>query len=290
MNLMAQRRDRPARGEASDGLLDTLPEAGDALRSTVSDLISAPQTLDGIWLVTLAALITALATGLGAIPLAVVRDPPRLWLGVANGLAAGLMLAASHGLIAEATNIAPMRALGGVLLGLVAILAADRLIPQGDDLSAAGLQGASARKAVLILGVMIAHSFAEGVGVGVSFAGAGDLAQFVTAAIALHNVPEGLAIALVLVPRGTSPLGAAGWSVVSSLPQPLMAAPAFLFVTAFAPFLPVGLGLAAGAMIWMVFAEITPDAIDDAPPHMAAVAAVLAFTGMIAFQFALPGG
>ncbi|MEX0820393.1 MAG: phosphoglycerate kinase [Pirellulaceae bacterium] len=73
-----------------------------------------------------------------------------------------------------------------------------------------------------------------------------------------------LAISLVLVPRGTPIWKAATWSIFTSLPQPLMAVPAFLFVLAFQPFLPVGLGLAAGAMIWMVFAELIPDALKRA--------------------------
>ena len=283
-------RGRAPRGDAADGWLDTASDAVGGALSALAESGGALAAGAGLGAVTLAALATALATGLGAAPLAVARHPPRLWLGLANGCAAGLMLAASHGLISEASAIGAPRALLGVLLGLAAILAADRLLPQGDDMSAAGLRGADARKAVLILGVMIAHSFAEGVGVGVSFAGESGLATFVTAAIALHNVPEGLAIALVLVPRGASPWSAAGWSVVSSLPQPLMAAPAFLFVTAFEPLLPVGLGLAAGAMIWMVFAEIAPDAAGDAPPHLAAAASVLAFAAMMTFQIALPGG
>ena len=107
-----------------------------------------------------------------------------------------------------------------------------------------------ARKGLLIVGIMTAHSFTEGVGLGVSFGSGTDLGLFITLAIAVHNIPEGLAISLVLVPRGVGAGRAAFWSVFSSLPQPLMAVPAFAFVEAFGPLLPYGLGFAAGAMTW----------------------------------------
>jgi len=69
-----------------------------------------------------------------------------------------------------------------------------------------------------------------------------------------------MAICLVLIPSGTSVAKASLWSIFTSLPQPLMAVPAYVFVRMFEPLLPIGLGLAAGAMIWMVFAERVPDA------------------------------
>lgn len=53
----------------------------------------------------------------------------------------------------------------------------------------------------------------------------------------------------------------AWWSVFSSLPQPLMAPAAYLFVETFRDHLPTGLGFAAGAMIWMVFSGLVPDAL-----------------------------
>jgi zinc transporter ZupT len=112
---------------------------------------------------------------------------------------------------------------------------------------------------------------------------------YISAAIAVHNIPEGLAISLVMVPRGTPVWKAAGWSIFSSLPQPLMAVPAFLFVDAFQPFLPVGLGFAAGAMIWMIFSELVPDALEEAAPNTVAIAVVLSVAAMIVFQQLIGG-
>ena len=77
---------------------------------------------------------------------------------------------------------------------------------------------------------------------------------------------------------------AAFWSVFSSLPQPLMAVPAFAFVEAFGPLLPYGLGFAAGAMTWMVFAELLPDARREAPDRLVAGVVALSVFGMLAFQ------
>jgi hypothetical protein len=105
-----------------------------------------------------------------------------------------------------------------------------------------------------------------------------------TLAIAVHNILEGLAISLVLVPRGVSWSRAAFWSVFSSLPQPLMAVPAFVFVETFKPLLPYGLGFAAGAMIWMVFSELMPDALDEASANLVAIIITLSVLAMVAFQ------
>ena len=231
-----------------------------------------------------AAFLTAVMTGVGALPFVFVKSLGARTVGWSNAAAAGLMLAASHSLIAEGVSLDVTLALFGVLAGLGAIMAANRLLAGQGDTEIADLQGADATKALLILGIMTAHSFAEGVGVGVSFAGSDGLGVFITTAIAFHNVPEGLAIALVLVPKGTSVWKAGLWAIFTSLPQPLMAAPAFWFVELFRPLLPVGLGLAAGAMIWMVFAELFPEAEERVDSASAATAVTLAFSVMMAFQ------
>jgi zinc transporter, ZIP family len=151
------------------------------------------------------ALLTAVATGIGALPLAFVKRPTRRWLGASTELVAGLMLAASFGLLYEGVNYGLWRTLAGALIGLVFIVAVRRLL-QVDEHPAvfAQMSGIDARKALLMVGVMTMHSFTEGVGVGVSFGCGLGLGLFITLAIAVHNIPEGLAISLVLVPRGVS--------------------------------------------------------------------------------------
>ena len=149
---------------------------------------------------------------------------------------------------------APIRAktLLGASVGLAAIAFTARWLNRRENLRFEALRGVQARTAVMIVAVMTVHSMAEGIGVGVAFGPGRSFGLLTALAIALHNIPEGLAISLVLVPRGVSVPRAAGWSVVTSLPQPLLAVPAFIFVEAFRGALPVGLGFAGGAMIWMV--------------------------------------
>lgn len=234
-----------------------------------------------------AATLTALATGLGALPFLLARRPGRSWLGLANGLAAGFMVGASIGLLWEGWGYGSGRVFAGAAAGVVFIAVTRKLLGHKREVHLGAFTGADATKMLLIVGIMTVHSFTEGVGVGVSFGGGETLGLVIALAIAVHNVPEGLAISLVLVPRGVSVGRAAGWSIFSSLPQPLMALPAFVFVETFEPFLPVGLAFAAGAMLWMVAAELLPEALREAPVRAVAAVGIPSAAAMVLLQAAL---
>jgi zinc transporter, ZIP family len=148
---------------------------------------------------------------------------------LSTALAAGFMLGASAGLLWEGGRIGIGRTAAGAAVGVAFIVGTRRLLGNRREVEFGALRGTDALGALMVVGVMTVHSFTEGVGVGVSFGGGEAFGALITTAIALHNVPEGLAISLVLVPRGVSVLRAAGWSIFTSLPQPLMV-PAFLFV------------------------------------------------------------
>ncbi len=273
----------PAVGALS-ALVETVDQGVAFLRegfSALAGLIGVGAAEPTVWLVFLAALVTAVATGLGAAPLLWSKAGTGRWLPLGNAVAAGLMLAACYSLITEGMAYDPPRTLAGLVLGVAGIVLAHRLMRGFDDVSIADVHGADGRKILLIVGIMTAHSAAEGIGVGVAYGGGRELGDFITFAIALHNVPEGLAISLIMVPRGATVLRAAFWSVFSSLPQPLLAVPAFLFVLAFEPWLPVGLGVAAGAMLWMVFSELLPEANEITKSETVGVVVTLAFTLML---------
>lgn len=228
------------------------------------------------------ALMTALATGLGALPFAARAVSPAA-VAYANAVASGLMLGASFGLVAEGTAHGAWQTIAGVLAGVAFILWAERFLSRY-DVQFGRARGAGARRMILMVAVMTVHSFAEGVAVGVAFGAGATVAVAITVAIAVHNVPEGLAITAVLRPRGTSLAACAGWSVVSSLPQPLMAVPAFLLVETFAPVLPYGLGFAAGAMVFMVFVALLPEAYEQARQGVVAALVSVTLVAMVWFQ------
>jgi zinc transporter ZupT len=229
------------------------------------------------------ALITALATGLGALPFLFVRQVSDRFIAYSNAVAAGLMLGASFGLVAEGTTYGAAQTIGGAFLGVLFILITQHFLGH-NEISFGDVHGEGARRMVLMVVVMTVHSFSEGVAVGVAFGGGMTLAAVITIAIAVHNIPEGVAITAVLRPRGISVPMCAVWSIISSLPQPVMAVPAFLFVEAVRPALPYGLGFAAGAMVFMVLVELLPEAYGQARRPAVATIASIAIVAMMLFQ------
>ena len=232
------------------------------------------------------ALLTALATGLGAIPFLFVRTVSERFVAYSEAIAAGLMLGASFGLVAEGTAYGSGETLLGGLLGVGFILVAQRILGDrdGQELVFEAARGDGAKRMLLMVVVMTVHSFAEGVAVGVSFGGGVTLGAVITIAIAVHNIPEGVAISAVLRPEGVSASRCALWSIFSSLPQPLMAVPAFLFVETFRVALPYGLGFAAGAMVFMVLVELLPEAYKHGDRAQVATLATASAVGMALFQ------
>jgi len=217
-------------------------------------------------------LFTCITTGVGVLPLLVVEHDTlnENFLAVANTVAGGMMLAASTGMLQEAHDVSgpwDWQILIGLACGVVFIKASQSLL--GDD-EAAGMEGLCGavmekrhlKRAILIFTVMFCHSAAEGVAVGVAFDKhcEAHFGLYVSLLLAIQNMPEGLAVALVLVPRGVDIPWATLLATLTSVPQPLMAPVAFRFVEASRSLLPVGLAFAAGAMIYVSMSDLISEA------------------------------
>ncbi|WP_306060623.1 ZIP family metal transporter [Natronococcus wangiae] len=232
--------------------------------------------LENFTLVFVAGFITALATGIGALPFFVFDEISDRRNVVLWGLASGIMISASvFGLIEEGlAEGTPLEIVAGIAAGVLLVVLAHNVLLDV-NIDPHEYEEADFKKLVLILGILTVHSFPEGVAIGVSFADLGFesglqllgfsvplLAVFMTVAISIHNVPEGTAISIPLKSMGVPNWKLVWWAVFSSLPQPIGAVLAFGFVQVARELLPFGFGFAAGAMIYLVLTEFIPEALD----------------------------
>ncbi|WP_226480362.1 ZIP family metal transporter [Natrinema amylolyticum] len=232
--------------------------------------------LENLALVFVAGLITALATGLGALPFFFFEGISDRRNVVLWGLSSGIMVSASlFGLVEEGlAEGTPLEIAIGMAAGVALVVIAHDVLLDA-DIDPKRYEEADFKKLVLILGILTVHSFPEGVAIGVSFADLGleggtqflgftipVLAIFMTIAISIHNVPEGTAISIPLRSMDVANWKLVWWAVFSSLPQPIGAVLAFGFVRYAREFLPYGFGFAAGAMIYLVLTEFVPEALE----------------------------
>jgi zinc transporter ZupT len=226
------------------------------------------------------ALITDLATGIGAIPFFFVRNLSKRVFGIFEALAGGLMIGASFNLLFEGLNLNVLLIVIGILFGILLVILTDRFL-NNKELVLGNMKGISAKRAIIFLFIMTAHSFAEGVAIGVSFGGRENLGILTSIAIAIHNIPEGLAISLYLISQGSSPIACLLWSIFSSVPQPIMAVPSYILVELFRPFLPFGFGFAAGAMIYLVIWDVIPSSLNSISRELVSIFVMLGIVFMI---------
>jgi ZIP family zinc transporter len=217
-------------------------------------------------LLTAAASATALATGLGAIPVFYVGSRAELLRPVLLGTAIGAMTVASVlGLLKPALEEGGTpEVLAGLAAG-VALLVVARRILRGRNVHVGKLRGAGVRSSVLVFGVLLVHSLPEGLAIGTAYASdRAGLSLFVILAIGLQNIPEGTSVAIPMAAAGFSRAEQFWAAVLTSAPQPAGAVLAFLVVEHVRALLPASFAFAAGAMLALVALELVPQAFGAA--------------------------
>jgi len=240
------------------------------------------------------------ATALGAVVAVVLRDITARTQDTMLGFAAGMMLAASSfslilpGIeaardICDNKLLAACVVVAGLGLGVALMIGLERFVPH--EHLESGRKGPDAQRFnrvwLFVLAITL-HNLPEGMAIGVSFAN-GDMKVGLplTTAIAIQDIPEGLAVALALRVTGISAFRAALIAVASGLMEPLGAVVGLGISSGFALGYPVALGLAAGAMIFVVSHEVIPETHRNGHETYATLGLMLGFGVMMFLDTAL---
>jgi ZIP family zinc transporter len=209
----------------------------------------------------LAASATALATGLGAIPVFLFGKRTERATPFLLGFAAGVMgVAAVSGLLIPATEEGSLaEVIAGFAVGVVFLVAVRRRF--SPDAHFMGRAGPRARTSALVFLVLFVHSLPEGLAIGTAFASdRAGLGLFVILAIGIQNVPEGTSVAIPMQEAGFGRARQFWAAVATSAPQPVGALIAYLAVEEVSGLLPLSFAFAAGAMLALIVVEMLPSA------------------------------
>ena len=233
-----------------------------------------------------AVLVTAAAgiggTGLGGGAACLLRRESDRMVSLMLSFAAGVMIAVvCADLLVQALSQGhlPLTA-AGVLTGFLITAGLNACLS-----CRPGLEGDGGRRGDLILaGIVMAaaialHNVPEGMVIGAAFAsGEAGSGWVMAAVIGLHNVPEGMAVAAPLTAGGTQWWRAASLAAVTGAPTVLGAILGFWMGTLGPAALSAALSFASGAMLYVVFGELLPEAVGlwrGRAPALAAVAGVV---------------
>ncbi len=221
-----------------------------------------------------------------------------------TGFAAGVMVAASvWSLIIPAIEqsagmgkLAFIPAAVGLWAGVMFLLLLDHVVPHlhRNSTETEGGHKTMSRTLMLVLAVAL-HNLPEGIAVGAVYAGlmSGEAPIAATGAVALslgiaiQNFPEGAIISMPLRSEGVPRLKAVFYGFLSGVVEPIAAIITVLCASFIVPMLPYFLGFAAGAMLYVVAEELIPDMSRGEHSHTGVLMFALGFTLMMILDVAL---
>jgi len=232
------------------------------------------------------------------------RDMPPLLQKTLLGFASGVMVAASvWSLIIPAMEMcagmgkwAVMPAAAGLMAGMAFLLGIDYATPHlhiGKS-TPEGPRSKLSRTAMLSLAVTI-HNLPEGMAVGVVLVGAmqSDIGISVAGAmamslgIAIQNIPEGAIISMPMRAEGNSRWKSFAIGCLSGAVEPVGGIAVILLASFISPVLPYMLAFAAGAMLYVVVEELIPEASEGEHSNLGTIGFAIGFTLMMALDVVL---
>ncbi|MVZ66714.1 ZIP family metal transporter [Sphingobacterium sp. DK4209] len=270
----------------------------------IDNLIAYFETLDPIVAALIAGLFTWGVTALGAASVFLFKGVNKKVLNGMLGFTGGVMIAASFwSLLAPAIEMSEgesfekvMPAAIGFVLGALFIFGLDKLMPHLhlNFLKSEGPKSSLHRTTLLTIAIAL-HNIPEGLAVGVLFGGAATGQSEATIAgaillamgIGLQNFPEGVAVSMPLRRMGLSRRKSFQYGQMSAIVEPIFAVLGAWAVAFFIPILPYALAFAAGAMIFVVIEEVIPETQQEEHSDIPMLGFILGFVVMMVLDVAL---
>ena len=261
----------------------------------------------------IAGLFTWLLTALGATLVFFFKSSNRKALDMCLGFTGGVMIAASFwSLLSPAiATVEQQQELGitdlpiwfapaiGFLLGALFLYFLDKKVPHlhlFESVENAEGPKTDLKKTELLVLAIALHNIPEGLAVGVAFgalASGMDIGMEMGGAIALaigmglQNAPEGFAVSMPLRRQGLSKFKSWQWGQLSAIVEPIFAVIGAAIVISVYPILPYALSFAAGAMIFIVIEEVIPESQRGGNADLASIGLILGFIVMMILDVSL---
>ncbi len=252
------------------------------------------------WLGAIASLFAGLGTSIGAVGIFLLRKPSARTLNALISGAAGVMLTASffsllqpaieHAEARTAHNgLGALMVIAGVFAGAGMLFSIHGYSPhehfqQGRE----GPPSSRLSRVWLFVIAITLHNFPEGMTVGVGFAG-GNIANGLALGIGIgvQNIPEGLAVAVSLLAVGYGKWRAFWIASLTGLVEPVGGIVGAAAIRVAEPAIPIILGIAAGAMLFIISNEVIPETHRGPDKHLATFSLLVGVVLMILMDVAL---
>ena len=247
-------------------------------------------------LVLLTALGVGAATLIGSLFGFVFKKISHKFSDIVLSFAAGIMLAAAVlGLILPSIEYGGKFALiitiAGIFAGAVCLNLIDKLVPHlhrlvGSDIEPHNNEGLS--KVLLFVTAIAIHNLPEGIAAGVGF-GSGDTSQalIIAGGIALQNIPEGMVIIGPMLAAGISPRKTVISAIITGLVEVLGTLIGYFAVSIASAILPFALAFAGGTMLYVISDEMIPETHAHGNERGSTYALLVGFCVMLVTDFLL---
>src|SRR5690625_600934 len=229
-------------------------------------------------------IFSSFCTGLGALPILLIKNVSHKGKDGLLAYTAGIMVAAStYGLIPSAMKLSNLTVLViGIIVGTLVLTLLEGFIPHTDLDHSQQSSPQNSKVIILFLIAMSLHNLPEGLSVGISnVSTVEDIGPIVSFAIGLQNVPEGFLVALFLVTQDVSRFKAILLAMLTGIIELCAGLIGIFFGESFAFIIPYGLAFAAGSMLFVIYKELIPESHGDGNERASTLAFILGFLTMV---------